>query len=51
MTINWLFVEQYLDWHWHTMLGELLYCTPGALDRYEAIPFPPDMWLLAKLLS
>lgn len=44
-------LEQYLDGHLHTVLGELLYCTPGALDRYKEVPFPSDMWLLAKLLS
>lgn len=44
-------LERYLDLHFHTVLGELLYCTPGALDRYKNIPFPRDMWLLAKILS
>jgi hypothetical protein len=42
---------KYLDGHYHTLLGELLYCTPGALDRYENISFPVDMRLLAKFLS
>ena len=47
----WQVFERYLDWHWHTVLGELIYCTPGALDRYQHIPFPRDMHLLAKLFS
>lgn len=51
MTRFWRVFERYLDWHWHVVLGELLYFTPGALDRYKDIPFPPDMRLLAKLLS
>ncbi len=45
------FCVKYLDRHSHTLLGELLYCTPGALDRYKDIPFPADMRHLAKLLS
>lgn len=45
------FFVAYLDSHYHTALGELLYCTPGALDRYRDIPFPADIRLLAKLLS
>lgn len=44
-------LERYLDLHYHTVLGELIYCTPGALDRYKNIPFPADMRLLQKLLS
>ena len=33
MTTLWRFLERYLDCHWHTMLGELLYCTPGAMGE------------------
>ena len=47
----WKIFKRYLDSHWRIMLGELLYCTPGALDRYKDIPFPEDVRLLAKLLS
>ncbi len=51
MRAIWRLFERYLDWNWDVMLGELLYFTPGALDRYEHIPFPADMRLLAKFLS
>ncbi len=44
-------LERYLNLHFHTVLGELIYCTPGALERYKDIPFPADMRPLEKLLS
>lgn len=47
----WRIFKRYLDSHWRIMLGELLYCTPGALDPYIHIQFPSEMRLLAKLLS
>lgn len=43
--------ERYLECHYDTVLGELIYCTPGALDRYKDIPFPLEMEFLAKLFS
>jgi hypothetical protein len=51
MNSLWRIFKRYLDSHWRIMLGELLYCTPGALDHYKDIQFPPEMRLLSKLLS